>query len=516
MKGVSSAHAANSISRLLISPAIPPPCQNPRRRRTDFAGAVASLVLSFACLIAVVHSKNPHQSEEHGSEKCVEVSEHTLEFLNERNGRGWSHRACQRAGDSKQDKEAKGVDQTCSNIDTKWDLQLIEQSFSRCAVPAWINDTARFQVGEHASFSITRASCAQQGQFAPPPSRPRVTVLVDYELPLALQMEKDSILVAWLVEPEVVCPSCYQFVRDHVSSFEVIGSHDDKLVSYVNLHDSEEERGRVAEAGKRTPRGVFVNAAVPSVPFAAALLYPKPPTHSLLSVIVSRKLMTAGHRLRQEALSKFPEKLGDVYGIDHKPLGEKVEALQEYRFHIVIENNQKECYFTEKLLDCLVTGTVPLYWGCERIGDIFDTGGMLLFSSLDELEVLLDALSVELYDDMLLSVQRNWEVATRAYTFMSPLHHLWLSSLSSLLSKPSLRILSPKDGQEIPAGEGVWVEYAVKASRTPCAAMLLLNELLVSDLSGCAGRAWVGPERWVRGLNTVEVLLVAQDRKSVV
>lgn len=134
MKGVSSAHAANSISRLLISPAIPPPCQNPRRRRTDFAGAVASLVLSFACLIAVVHSKNPHQSEEHGSEKCVEVSEHTLEFLNERNGRGWSHRACQRAGDSKQDKEAKGVDQTCSNIDTKWDLQLIEQSFSRCAV----------------------------------------------------------------------------------------------------------------------------------------------------------------------------------------------------------------------------------------------------------------------------------------------------------------------------------------------------------------------------------------------
>ena len=29
----------------------------------------------------------------------------------------------------------------------RWNLKLLESSFSACSVPAWINDTARFQVG---------------------------------------------------------------------------------------------------------------------------------------------------------------------------------------------------------------------------------------------------------------------------------------------------------------------------------------------------------------------------------
>ena len=28
----------------------------------------------------------------------------------------------------------------------------------------------------------------------------------------------------------------------------------------------------------------------------------------------------------------------------------------------------------EKLLDCLVTGVVPVYWGCRRLADVFDPG----------------------------------------------------------------------------------------------------------------------------------------------
>lgn len=35
---------------------------------------------------------------------------------------------------------------------------------------------------------------------------------------------------------------------------------------------------------------------------------------------------------------------------------------------------RQECYFSEKLSDCFVSGTIPLYWGCVRLGDYFDMG----------------------------------------------------------------------------------------------------------------------------------------------
>ena len=42
-------------------------------------------------------------------------------------------------------------------------------------------------------------------------------------------------------------------------------------------------------------------------------------------------------------------------------------------FSISIESTQEENYFSEKLIDCLVTKTIPVYWGCPNISDFFDT-----------------------------------------------------------------------------------------------------------------------------------------------
>jgi hypothetical protein len=59
----------------------------------------------------------------------------------------------------------------------------------------------------------------------------------------------------------------------------------------------------------------------------------------------------------------------------------------------VIENVVDDCWFTEKLLDSFLSGTIPIYCGCPTIGDFFDLQGMLLFTSVDELvsQVLDDA-----------------------------------------------------------------------------------------------------------------------------
>ncbi len=46
-----------------------------------------------------------------------------------------------------------------------------------------------------------------------------------------------------------------------------------------------------------------------------------------------------------------------------------------------------------KLIDAFATGTVPIDWGCSSIGDLFDLGAIIRFSSLRELSVILASLS---------------------------------------------------------------------------------------------------------------------------
>ena len=49
-------------------------------------------------------------------------------------------------------------------------------------------------------------------------------------------------------------------------------------------------------------------------------------------------------------------------------------------FSIAIENSRNGCYFTEKILDCFTTRTVPIYWGCPDIGDYFDMNVIITFN----------------------------------------------------------------------------------------------------------------------------------------
>ena len=39
---------------------------------------------------------------------------------------------------------------------------------------------------------------------------------------------------------------------------------------------------------------------------------------------------------------------------------------------IIIENTKSDYYFTEKITDCLITKTIPIYWGANMISHYFD------------------------------------------------------------------------------------------------------------------------------------------------
>lgn len=130
----------------------------------------------------------------------------------------------------------------------------------------------------------------------------------------------------------------------------------------------------------------------------------------LVSIIASAKRITNGHMLRHNSIQVFKNIL-DVYGRGYHPIDYKLDALKDYAFSLTIENANKDYYFTEKLIDCFMTGTVPIYWGCPSIDKFFNTDGMILFNDISELSKILNNLSIEKYQNMRIAIEDNFERA---------------------------------------------------------------------------------------------------------
>lgn len=95
----------------------------------------------------------------------------------------------------------------------------------------------------------------------------------------------------------------------------------------------------------------------------------------------------------------------------NNPILENKENLfEKFQFSIIIENSQQENYFTEKLCDCIITKTIPIYWGCPNISNFFNTEGWIILNttSLDELKEKLSKLTSDYYKKYLSIIEGNY------------------------------------------------------------------------------------------------------------
>jgi hypothetical protein len=80
-------------------------------------------------------------------------------------------------------------------------------------------------------------------------------------------------------------------------------------------------------------------------------------------------------------------------------------------FSIVVESNKEPWYFSEKIVDALLTKTVPIYWGCTNIGTFFDERGIMSFNTIEEFFEKINTINENTYEQMLQYVQKNYETA---------------------------------------------------------------------------------------------------------
>lgn len=237
-------------------------------------------------------------------------------------------------------------------------IHIVDSSFAHCGVS---NNTVP-SVRHSNEIQWTRNGIVSENDYV---------IYTDNHIPYSRKNKSRDI--AWLIEPRELIPGLYNYIESNFSSFFKVFTHDKDLLKLNNSH---------------------------FIPFGGCWIQNKDlrlnTKRKNVSIVVSNKKFLSGHKLRHQIVQKYGSRI-DVFGRGYKPINDKIESLADYRFQIVVENSRKDFWFTEKIIDCFLTGTIPVYCGCPSIGKFFNCNGILEFSNLEDLEPILDNLSEDLY-----------------------------------------------------------------------------------------------------------------------
>jgi hypothetical protein len=93
-------------------------------------------------------------------------------------------------------------------------------------------------------------------------------------------------------------------------------------------------------------------------------------------------VIPAGYRFRINFIKKFTSAYPNVLDVYGRNLGNfnlsvfngylgalksKWDGLAPYRYAFAFENTSEKNYFSETLVDCILAGCMPLYWGCSNL-----------------------------------------------------------------------------------------------------------------------------------------------------
>lgn len=98
-----------------------------------------------------------------------------------------------------------------------------------------------------------------------------------------------------------------------------------------------------------------------------------PVKNKTLSWITSDKVGFKGRKERMNFLKSLTESNieFDLYGKGFRPIADKYEGLAQYRYSLAIENHSAPHYWTEKIADCFLSWTMPIYYGCSNLDEYF-------------------------------------------------------------------------------------------------------------------------------------------------
>lgn len=121
-----------------------------------------------------------------------------------------------------------------------------------------------------------------------------------------------------------------------------------------------------------------------------------------VSWVTSNAAHKQGHKLRMGFKDYLLEQgFGfDLFGRGFNPINDKFDGIFPYRYSLAIENYSCNDYWTEKIADCFLSWTIPIYWGAKNILSYFPEKSMILINPNDHkrsLQIIRDAMESDYF-----------------------------------------------------------------------------------------------------------------------
>lgn len=106
-----------------------------------------------------------------------------------------------------------------------------------------------------------------------------------------------------------------------------------------------------------------------------------------ISILASDKNSCFLHKVRKKiARTCKRDNLADTFGtFDGGNWVVPEFTLKDYRFSIIVENDQTPYFFTEKITNCFASQTIPVYLGATKIHEFFNPDGIITFNVNDNI-----------------------------------------------------------------------------------------------------------------------------------
>jgi len=217
--------------------------------------------------------------------------------------------------------------------------------------------------------------------------------------------------IFYLCEPRSISPERIPWIIKNWNKFDLVLTHDDEIL-------------------EKCPNSKYCHFTKTFLTENEISTFSQDDKTFLVTFICGGKLMCQGHYTRrncwdnQEKIT-IPKKmyystqyLGNLkIFTDNTPLerNSKKQAFEKAMFQITMENCRVNGYFTEKIIDCFASYTIPIYYGCPNISEYFHVEGIIIANSVEEIINIVNNLTEEDYNNRKEWMEKNREIVMEKF-----------------------------------------------------------------------------------------------------
>lgn len=176
------------------------------------------------------------------------------------------------------------------------------------------------------------------------------------------KVEEPGNQVAMLIEPRSIQRDVYITAKKKAHLFKYVFTHDSRLLNEI-------------------PN------AKPIIWGGCWCQCENPIKDKFMSILSSDKKYAELHRVRLRTALMFKDTPNiDVYGTCVGKYVDPIQAHEHYKYAVIVENYIDDLWFTEKIINCFATKTIPIYLGSKAIGKYFNVNGIIQVNSEEELQ----------------------------------------------------------------------------------------------------------------------------------